>query len=111
MSIDFGGPYPDGHYNLVIIDKRTRYPEVEVVSSTAVKQTKETLKKIFATHGTPVQVECDNGPPFQSNEFAKFAAAEVFRHHEITLLHPRANGEAESLMKILSTKCPHVNKK
>ena len=25
ISIDFGGPYPDGHYNLVAIDQRTRY--------------------------------------------------------------------------------------
>ena len=33
-EIDFGGPYPDGHYNLVAIDKRTRYPEVEVTYST-----------------------------------------------------------------------------
>ena len=30
ISIDFGGPYPDGHYNLVAIDQRTRYPVVEV---------------------------------------------------------------------------------
>ena len=66
VSVDFGGPYPDGHYNLVVIDKRTRYPEVEVVYSTGVKPTKEKLKKIFATHGTPVQVESDNGPPFTS---------------------------------------------
>jgi hypothetical protein len=29
VSVDFGGPYPDGHYNLLVIDKRTRYPEVE----------------------------------------------------------------------------------
>ena len=25
VSIDHGGPYPDGHHNLVVIDKRTRY--------------------------------------------------------------------------------------
>ena len=29
VSVDFGGPFPDGHYNLVAIDKRTRYAEVE----------------------------------------------------------------------------------
>jgi len=34
VSIDHGGPYPDGHYNLVLIDKTTRYPVVESVSST-----------------------------------------------------------------------------
>ena len=41
ISVDFGGPYPDGHYNLVVLDQRTRYPEVEVVFSTAMKPTKE----------------------------------------------------------------------
>lgn len=53
VSVDFGGPYPDGHYNLVVIDKRTRYPEVERVYSTSAKSTTETLKKMFATHGMP----------------------------------------------------------
>ena len=43
ISIDFGGPYPDGHNNLVAIHQRTRYPVVEVVSSTGFKQTKEKL--------------------------------------------------------------------
>jgi hypothetical protein len=28
VSVDFGGPYPDGHYNLVVIDKRTRQQHV-----------------------------------------------------------------------------------
>ena len=41
ISVDFGGPYPDGHYNLVVLDQRTRYPEVEVVFSTPIKPTKE----------------------------------------------------------------------
>lgn len=53
VSVDFGGPYPDGHYNLVVIDKRTRYPEVERVYSTSAKSTTEKLKKMFATHGMP----------------------------------------------------------
>ena len=40
VSVDFGGPYPDGHDNFVVIDKRTRYPEVESIHSTAAKPTK-----------------------------------------------------------------------
>ena len=51
VSVDFGGPYPDGHYNLVIIDKRTRYPEVEVTYSTAAKPTKEKLKRYLLRMG------------------------------------------------------------
>ena len=102
VSVDFGGPYPDGHYNLVVIDKRTRYPEVEMVHSTATSLTKEKLKKIFATYGTPIQLESDNGPPFNSKEFAEFASQEGFKHHRVTPLHPRANGEAENFMKLIN---------
>ena len=60
VAVDFGGPYPDGHYNLVAVDKRTRYPEVETTHSTAVKPTTKKLKKMFAAHGTPKQLD---GPP------------------------------------------------
>ena len=53
VAVDHGGPYPDDHYNLVMIDKGTRYPVVEAVPSTSVKVNKEKLKHTFATYGTP----------------------------------------------------------
>ena len=102
LSIDFGGPYPDGHYNLVVIDKRTRFPVVEQVTSTSFKVTCERLRKIFATHGIPEQLESDNGPPFSSSDFKKFAEEIEFIHHKVTPEHPRANREAESFMKVLN---------
>jgi transposase InsO family protein len=102
VSVDFGGSYPDGHYNLVVIDNRTRYSEVENLHTTACKQTKEKLKKIFATHGIPRRLESDNGLPFNSIDFANFAIEEGFEHHKITPLHPRANGAAEAFMKVLN---------
>ena len=55
-------------------------------NSTAVKPTKEKLKKIFATYGTPERLESDIGPPFNSWEFAMFASEEGFRHHCVTPL-------------------------
>ena len=97
-----GGPYPDGRYNLVVIDKRTRYPEAERVYSTSAKSTTEKLKKMFATHGTPIRLESDNGPPFTSREFSEFAEVEGFQHHRVTPMHPRSNGEAENFMKLLN---------
>ena len=102
VSIDHGGPYPDGHYNLVLIDKRTRYPVVESVSSTDFQTNKERLKHIFATYGTPRRIESDNGPPFNSKEFTEFAKQEGFQHHRVTALHPRANGEVERFMQTLN---------
>ena len=100
IAVDFGGPYPDGHYNLVAIDKRTRYPEVhvETTASTACNPATRKLKKMFATHRTPGQIESDNGPPFSSEPFAEFAREEGFTHHRVTPEHARANGEAEGFM-------------
>lgn len=63
VSIDHGGPYPDGHYNFILIDKRTRYPVVEPVPSTNFQANKGRLKHIFATYVTPRNIESDNGPP------------------------------------------------
>ena len=102
VAVDFGGPYPDGHYNLLAIDKRTRYPEVSKTHSPAFRPTKDRLKTIFATHGTPRQLESDNEPPFNSKEFAEFPKTEGFHHHRVTPEHARANGEAESFMKLLN---------
>ena len=102
VSVDFGGPYPDGHYNLVVIDKRTRYPEVEVVKSTNFKSTEAALRRIFGTHGVPRRVESDNGPPFNSSDFSNLAEEMGFYHHKVTPEHAQANGEAESFMKVLN---------
>ena len=71
IAIDFGGPYPDGRYNLVAVDLRSRYPVVETTSSTNFKATREKLKKIFATYGIPRKIQSDNGPPFNSEDLQK----------------------------------------
>ncbi|CAG2202522.1 unnamed protein product [Mytilus edulis] len=102
LAADYGGPYPDGHYNLVVIDKRTRYPVVEQTKTTTTRATIEKLRGIFSTHGIPEKIETDNGSSFSSNEFSNFATEMGFYHHKITPLHPRANGEAENFMKLLN---------
>jgi len=53
------------------------------------------------THGTPT-LERDNGPPFNSRELTEFAKTEGFLHYRATPEHARANGEAESFMKLLN---------
>ena len=102
VCIDFGGPYPDGHYNLVAVDKRTRYPEVEIASLTSFEPTKAKLKQMFGHHGIRQRIDSDNGPPFNSKEFSHFVEQEGFIHHRITPEHPRANGEAERFMQLLN---------
>ncbi|GAB1600597.1 hypothetical protein Ahia01_000337700 [Argonauta hians] len=46
--IDFSGPFPSGEYILVVVDDYSRYPEIEIVSSTSVKSTLPKLHAIFA---------------------------------------------------------------
>ena len=49
-------------------------------------------------------VKSDNGPPFNGEEFAKFASALGFKHRRITQLWPKANGEVKRFVKTLK-KC------
>ena len=50
-SADFCGPLPTGEMVLVVLDAYSKYREVEIVSSTAAKDTIPALERIFATHG------------------------------------------------------------
>ena len=59
------------------------------------------FERLFVTFGVPVEYKSDNGPPFQSHNFASFAKQWGFRHRKITPLWPRANAECESFMKKL----------
>ena len=57
LSADFGGPYTDGHYNLVVIDKMIRIPVVEQTTSLSCRITCDKLRAIFAAHGIPERIE------------------------------------------------------
>ena len=64
VHVDFYGPLPTGQYLLVIVDRYSRFPEVEIVHSTRASTVILKLDKIFAVHGIPTLLKSDNGPPF-----------------------------------------------
>ena len=72
VNIDFLGPLPNRSYLLVVIDHRTRFPEVEIIGSTAAISTLGAHTKIFSTHGLPHKVISDNGSQFQSYAFKQY---------------------------------------
>ena len=82
-------------------DDFSRYPEVEILRSTSAKAVIPHLDSIFARQGIPEVIRTDNGPPFNSESFQMFATQLGFTHRKITPEWPRANGEAERLMKTL----------
>jgi hypothetical protein len=59
------------------------------------------LDKTFSIFGIPKELKSDNGPPFNSQEFRKFADNMRFKHRKITPLWPRANKECERFMKTI----------
>ena len=86
LKADFLGPIPGTHqpqYLLVIIDCYSRFPEVEIVSSTSASTVIPKSDRIFATHGIPIKT--DNGPPFQSEEIDRYMKTWGIRHKRITL--------------------------
>ena len=66
VSIDFAGTYPSGEYIMVVIDEYTRFPEVEILTSTTAKSVIPKLDAIFFRQGIPDVLKSDNGPPFTS---------------------------------------------
>ncbi|XP_064639559.1 uncharacterized protein K02A2.6-like [Lineus longissimus] len=101
VSVDFYGPLPvpSADYLLVMMDDYSRYPEVEVIASTAAKTVIPKIDAIMSRHGVVSILKSDNGPPFTSHDFKRFAEYLGFQHRRVTPLYPQANGEAERFMR------------
>ena len=103
VAVDHWGPTPDGKYLLVLVDLLTRYPEVEVVKGTGVKDNIHAFDQVFSRHGFPRVLFSDNGAPFNGNrhhelqEYFRFAG--ISHKPNRSPLDPEANGLAESFMK------------
>ena len=95
VHADFYGPLPSGEYLLVVIDRYSRYPEVEIVRSTKASSVIPKFDKIFATHGIPVSMTTDNGPPFNSNEYSRYLKALGINQDPSTPKWPQGNAEVE----------------
>ena len=64
VSIDFCD-LPTGEH-LVVMDDYSRFPKIEIITSTSARSVIPKLDHIFATFGIPKVVRSDTGPPFNS---------------------------------------------
>ena len=108
VGIDFLGPMPNSHqYLLVVIDTYTKFPEVEILHSTSIQAIIPKLDRIFATHGIPVKLTSDNGPPINGEEFKQCMKALNIEWKTSTHLWPQGNSNVENfnktLVKVLQT--------
>lgn len=98
VSADFAD-LPSGEHLLVLVDDYSRFPLVDIVSSTSASVVIPRIDKMFSEYGIPEKLRTDNGPPFNSRSFTDFAHDLGFHHRKVTPYWPRANGEVERFMR------------
>ena len=89
----------DGKDYLCTVDYYSDYFEVDPINRKTGEVIINKLKKHFATHGIPVTIYTDNGPPFNSQEFSSFAEKYEFEHKTSSPHYPQSNGKAENAVK------------
>lgn len=80
---------------LVIVDYYSRHVSVELMTRTDAVHLIQKLQGIFDIWGYPDSIRSDNGPPFNSGEFAKWCDIKDIRHDRTTPYTPQQNGEVE----------------
>ncbi|XP_047998259.1 uncharacterized protein K02A2.6-like [Leguminivora glycinivorella] len=87
---------------LVIIDYYSKYIELAYLNTgTSAKHVILQFKSVLARHGSPLVLMTDNGPPFDSREFASFCQEWDIQHITSSPHFPQSNGQAESAVKIV----------
>ena len=85
---------------IVLVDYYSDYIEVSPLTDTTSSTIIKFLKVQFSQHGIPDVLVSNNGPQYISNEFVQFANEWEFRHVSSCPHHQKANGKAESAIKI-----------
>ena len=104
LAADFKGPIignGKSYYFHVVIDLLSRWPEVAVVTSTAFDKLQPSLEKLWSSHGRPDSITHDNGPPYDSRDWRKYAKQVGFIRKPCSPEHPEANGVAERFMGVI----------
>ena len=102
LSIDFCGPFANGEYLLCLMDDYSRFCFAETLHSTSARAVIPVLDRILSMFGNIKELKSDNGPPFQSKEFADFVKHYGFHYRRVTPIWPQANGEIERFVKTIT---------
>ena len=90
----------DGDSYLCTVDYFSDYFEVDKLGKKDASAIIGRLKRHFATHGIPDCIQSDNGPPYNSQEFADFAQSYGFELSKSSPQFPQSNGKVEAAVKI-----------
>ncbi|KAJ8395956.1 hypothetical protein AAFF_G00026640 [Aldrovandia affinis] len=84
---------------LLIVEHYSDFWEIELLPDMSAETVIKRCKAQFARYDQPERVIPDNGPQFTS-QFTRFASEWEFEHVTSSPRHPKANGKAESAVKI-----------
>ncbi|KAJ8006345.1 hypothetical protein DPEC_G00134270 [Dallia pectoralis] len=90
---------------LLVVDHYSDFWEVDLLPDLSAETTILRCKAQFARHGIPDRVICDCGCQFACGAFRTFANEWSFEHVTSSPRHPKANGKAESAVKIVKNLC------
>ena len=85
---------------VVLVDYYSDFVEVQEVADTISPTIIQFLKEHFSRHGIPDVIVSDKGPQLVSQEFRRFAGEWEFKHVTSSPHHHKANGKAESAVKV-----------
>ena len=87
---------------LLVVDYFSRYIELcPMNKSKTATEVCKALQTVFARFGIPERVVSDNGPPFNSAEYALFASEWGFEIKNSSRKYPQSNGEAERAVQTI----------
>ena len=84
----------DGNSYVLICDYFSKFPFLFKVK-TSFWSLRDRLIDLFSIEGYPDEIVSDNGPPFQSKEFAKFLSGLGIKHTTSSPGYPHSNGFIE----------------
>ena len=84
----------DGNSYVLICDYFSKFPFL-YRAKTSFWSLRDRLIDLFSIEGYPDEIVSDNGPPFQSKEFAKFLSGLGIKHTTSSPGYPRSNGIIE----------------
>ena len=103
INLDYLSPFSNGHYVFVMIDQRTKYPEVELMPSTCIKNGFLfffALERFFSMYISN-KIILNNGLPFAFYELQEYFATKGIKHHTTRPFWSQAKGQVEGLYSIL----------
>ena len=84
----------DGNSYVLICDYFSKFPFL-YTAKTSFWSLRDRLIDLFSIEGYPDEIVSDNGPPFQSKEFAKFLSGLGIKHTTSSPGYPHSNGFIE----------------